>query len=172
MDNGFGKQFLIFMHSRTADDSAVYYGPFLTQFYCYYSQTLPIKKSIFWADLGVARKIYHNVAIFPHIQEAPSNNEIKKRVTTFFPRASAMPMPSNRDFSSDSGRTKEGWKNSSVPRDSTLGWSDKSTGTAGDNSVEAVRGHNDGLGVMESITEGQPVDNPMAAYLTPIAELQ
>lgn len=58
-------------------------------------ETLPIEKSIFWSDLGVARKIYHNVAIFPVIHEAPCPEEIKRRVTRFFPRASAMKMDSS-----------------------------------------------------------------------------
>ena len=53
-------------------------------------EILPIEKSIFWSDLGIARKIYHNVAIFPIIQEEPDEKEIKKRVTRFFPRCSQM----------------------------------------------------------------------------------
>eukprot|EP00536_Pseudo-nitzschia_multiseries_P012047 jgi/Psemu1/244221/estExt_Genewise1.C_4400035 len=53
-------------------------------------ETLPIEKSIFWTDLGVARKIYHNVAILPKLQEAPSDSEIKRRVTMYFPRASVV----------------------------------------------------------------------------------
>ena len=55
-----------------------------------YDQTLPIEKSIFWSDLGVARKIYHNLAIIPMFSDAPDDSEIKKRVTRFFPRASGM----------------------------------------------------------------------------------
>jgi len=59
----------------------------------------PIEKSIFWSDLGVARKIYHNVAILPNIQTAPDDEEIKKRVAMCFPRASKMmgsPAPMNK----------------------------------------------------------------------------
>eukprot|EP00537_Pseudo-nitzschia_pungens_P010008 CAMPEP_0172390996 /NCGR_PEP_ID=MMETSP1061-20121228/7519_1 /TAXON_ID=37318 /ORGANISM="Pseudo-nitzschia pungens, Strain cf. pungens" /LENGTH=422 /DNA_ID=CAMNT_0013121517 /DNA_START=35 /DNA_END=1303 /DNA_ORIENTATION=- len=56
-------------------------------------ETLPIEKSIFWTDLGVARKIYHNVAIVPILQDAPDESEIKKRVTMFFPRASTIVAP-------------------------------------------------------------------------------
>lgn len=47
-------------------------------------ETLPIEKSIFWTDLGVARKIYNNVAF------APDDKEIHRRVAAFFPRASQM----------------------------------------------------------------------------------
>jgi len=56
-------------------------------------ETLPIEKSIFWTDLGVARKIYNNVAF------APDDKEIHRRVATFFPRASQMAArsPSFRD---------------------------------------------------------------------------
>lgn len=53
-------------------------------------ETLPIEKSIFWTDLGVARKIYHNVAIIPHLQEPPTDQEIQNRVMRFFPRCSEM----------------------------------------------------------------------------------
>jgi len=53
-------------------------------------ETLPIEKSVFWSDLGVARLIYHNVAILPIFQTAPSDAEINRRVTKFFPRASRM----------------------------------------------------------------------------------
>lgn len=53
-------------------------------------EILPIEKSIFWEDLGVARKIYHNVAVIPKVQEAPTDSEIQKRVTKFFPRASTV----------------------------------------------------------------------------------
>lgn len=53
-------------------------------------ETLPIEKSIFWSDLGVARKIYNNVAIIPKFQEEPSDSIIEQRVARFFPRCSEM----------------------------------------------------------------------------------
>jgi hypothetical protein len=52
-------------------------------------ERLPIKKSIFWSDLGVARKIYRNLAIIPRVQAGPSPEELQKRVTQLmFPRVS------------------------------------------------------------------------------------
>lgn len=53
-------------------------------------EILPIEKSIFWSDLGVARKIYSNVAIIPTLQAGPTDQEIKSRVMRFFPRCSEM----------------------------------------------------------------------------------
>jgi hypothetical protein len=116
---------------------------FCDRIYIVFFKTAPIKKSIFWTDLGIARKIYHNVAILPKIQRAPDDAEIKKRVTTFFPRASAMlfqsdfrPVNSN---SSSGGRgsgimpnssyNKSSNLNSSIPRDSSAS-----------NSAQAVKG--------------------------------
>lgn len=61
-------------------------------------EILPIEKSIFWSDLGVARKIYHNVAILPLIDDAPCESEIQKRVTRFFPRASTMAADMDPDW--------------------------------------------------------------------------
>uniref|UniRef100_A0A7S4EMT1 TIGR00341 family protein n=1 Tax=Pseudo-nitzschia australis TaxID=44445 RepID=A0A7S4EMT1_9STRA len=90
-------------------------------------ETLPIEKNIFWTDLGVARKIYHNVAILPKIQEAPDNNEIRRRVTKFFPRASAMVIRMDRIDNSDSSNSSSGrsssLKNKNIARDSSLGYS-------------------------------------------------
>lgn len=82
-------------------------------------ETLPIQKSIFWTDLGIARKIYHNVAIIPKVQKAPDDAEIKRRVTQFFPRASTMIMASdfrpsdNDDGGGGSGRPPYMWSLSS-----------------------------------------------------------
>jgi len=53
-------------------------------------ETLPIEKSIFWSDLGVARKIYHNVAFLPVVHQEPDDEEIMQRVQRFFPRCSKM----------------------------------------------------------------------------------
>lgn len=130
-------------------------------------ETLPIEKSIFWSDLGVARKIYHNVAIFPKIQQAPDDKEIKKRVSKFFPRASAMPMTfdlnsSGVSFDSpkNSSRKNTAWHNSTIPWDNTLSLSGNGAGTAGEHLVEAVRGPNDDLDIMKSITEEKPMGKP------------
>jgi len=54
--------------------------------------------------------------------------------------------------------------------DSTLAFHN-STGAAEDNSVEAVRGHDDGLGLMDSITEGKHLGNSMD-YMAPISEMK
>ena len=124
-------------------------------------KTLPIEKSIFWTDLGIARKIYHNVAILPKVQTAPNDAEIKKRVTTFFPRASAMILqsdfrPENSNSSSIAGSSgilhnssynKSSNLNSSIPRESRCQWS-KSSNSAG-NSAQAVKG----IEVLTSINE-------------------
>ncbi|OEU20832.1 DUF389-domain-containing protein [Fragilariopsis cylindrus CCMP1102] len=124
-------------------------------------ETLPIEKSIFWTDLGIARKIYHNVAILPKVQTAPNDAEIKKRVTTFFPRASAMILqsdfrPENSNSSSIAGSSgilhnssynKSSNLNSSIPRESRCQWSNSSNSAS--NSAQAVRG----IEVLTSINE-------------------
>ena len=52
-------------------------------------ERLPIKKSIFWSDLGVARKIYRNLAIIPRVQSGPSPQELQKRASKLtYPRVS------------------------------------------------------------------------------------
>ncbi|KAG7350678.1 protein of unknown function DUF389 containing protein [Nitzschia inconspicua] len=51
-------------------------------------ERLPIQKSVFWTDLGVARKIYRNLAIIPKVQEGPSPTELQKRATMLTGRAS------------------------------------------------------------------------------------
>jgi len=118
-------------------------------------ETLPIKKSIFWTDLGIARKIYHNVAIIPKIQKEPDDAEIKKRVTTFFPRASAMIMETDfrRNYSDSTGGSgsfgnssfnKSPKFNSSIPRDSRYQWAS----TTNETSAEAVRGPTEGLSII------------------------
>jgi hypothetical protein len=66
-------------------------------------ERLPINKSIFWSDLGLARKIYRNLAIIPRVQQGPTKQEIKKRVTQLIGR------PSKMDFGSYGGI---------IPRDS------------------------------------------------------
>jgi len=120
-------------------------------------ETLPIEKSIFWTDLGIARKIYHNVAIIPKIQKAPDDVEIKKRVTTFFPRASAMIMESNfrpgddSDSAEDSGVLSNTssdefhYLNSSIPSDNRYQWSPTSSETS---APEAFRAPTEGLAVI------------------------
>jgi len=119
-------------------------------------ETLPIEKSIFWTDLGIARKIYHNVAIIPKLQRAPDDVEIKKRVTTFFPRASAMIMATDfRLGDSESTGGSGSFSNSflvnepqnsksSLPRDSKYQWSPTSSGT----STEAFSAPTEGLAVI------------------------
>ena len=67
-------------------------------------QILPIEKSIFWEDLGVARKIYHNLAILPVIHQGPDERQIKARVAKHFPRAST------RIFRIDSGQSMSSMK--------------------------------------------------------------
>jgi uncharacterized hydrophobic protein (TIGR00271 family) len=66
-------------------------------------ERLPINKSIFWSDLGLARKIYRNLAIIPRIQQGPTQQDIQKRVTMLIGR------PSTVNFGSYDG---------SLPRDS------------------------------------------------------
>ncbi|KAG7336834.1 protein of unknown function DUF389 containing protein [Nitzschia inconspicua] len=51
-------------------------------------ERLPIQKSVFWTDLGVARKIYRNLAIIPKVHEGPSPTELQKRATMLTGRAS------------------------------------------------------------------------------------
>jgi hypothetical protein len=60
-------------------------------------ERLPINKSIFWSDRGLARKIYRNLAIIPRVQQGPTKQEIKKRVTQVIGR------PSKMDFGSYEG---------------------------------------------------------------------
>ena len=60
-------------------------------------ERLPIQKSIFWSDLGLARKIYRNLAIIPRIQQGPTKQDIQKRVTQLIGR------PSKMDFGSYEG---------------------------------------------------------------------
>jgi hypothetical protein len=120
-------------------------------------KTAPIKKSIFWTDLGIARKIYHNVAILPNIQSAPDDAEIKKRLTTFFPRASAMKLQSdfrlqNLNSSSVGGGSgimrnssydnKLSNLNSSIPMDSRYQWSNSSNSPSNlpSSSAQSVKG--------------------------------
>jgi len=97
-------------------------------------ETLPIEKSIFWTDLGIARKIYHNVALFPVVQQAPDDVEIKKRVTKFFPRASAMilqtdfrPETSNSSDITSGGPMNVSSNNSSLKSSFKYQWSNTSS---------------------------------------------
>lgn len=97
-------------------------------------ETLPIEKSIFWTDLGIARKIYHNVALFPVVQQAPDDVEIKKRVTKFFPRASAMilqtdfrPETSNSSDITSGGPMNLSSNNSSLKSSFKYQWSNTSS---------------------------------------------
>ena len=97
-------------------------------------ETLPIEKSIFWTDLGIARKIYHNVALFPVVQQAPDDVEIKKRVTKFFPRASAMilqtdfrPETSNSSNLTSGGPMNLSSNNSSLKSSFKYQWSNTSS---------------------------------------------
>jgi hypothetical protein len=39
-------------------------------------QRLPIRKKVFWDDLGVARKIYRNLALMPSTDEELGNDVI------------------------------------------------------------------------------------------------
>jgi hypothetical protein len=57
-------------------------------------ERLPIEKSVFWSDLGVARKIYRNLAIIPRVQKGPSFQELNKRATKLIGRG----RPSTVDF--------------------------------------------------------------------------
>lgn len=81
-------------------------------------ETLPIEKSIFWSDLGVARKIYHNVAFVPVFDQAPDDQEIQKRVTRFFPRASAMVSQRNLSWNKDTRNLSDTFTGSSLLKDS------------------------------------------------------
>jgi hypothetical protein len=72
-------------------------------------ERLPIKKSIFWSDLGVARKIYRNLAIIPRVQDGPSPQELQKRVTKLmFPRVSKIDFGASVSPTNDRFRVPNG----------------------------------------------------------------
>jgi len=73
-------------------------------------ERLPIKKSIFWSDLGLARKVYQNLAIIPIVQHGPTKQEIAKRVTRIM-RESAF------NFETKYGNSKGSSKGSVPPKE-------------------------------------------------------
>ena len=64
------------------------------------------------------------------------------------------------DSPKNSSRKNTAWHNSTIPWDNTLSLSGNGAGTAGEHLVEAVRGPDDDLDIMKSITEEKPMGKP------------
>jgi hypothetical protein len=103
-------------------------------------ERLPINKSIFWSDLGLARKIYRNLAIIPRVQQGPTKQEIEKRVTQLIGR------PSMMEFGSYEGV---------IPRDSIASTRNTKSKFHILRDDAIMQGINEGTPAMETIGEEQ-----------------